>query len=87
MPVSREVVHLGCLAADEVAIGFTGTGAEKTRAIVERALEALLANGVIKIVPDEELPMFFAPFPPYEGLGLSKTQLNTDNDSTIKEKN
>ena len=67
--VTDQVVHLGCLAADEVVFlnmnATSMTGAEKTRAIVRRTLEALEANGVIYIVPDENHPFFFKPFPPY----------------------
>lgn len=70
MAVSEQVVQLGCLAADEVVFfnyenATHMTGAEKTRAIVKRALEALDANGIIYIVPDENQPFFFRPFPPY----------------------
>lgn len=69
MAVSDQTVQLACLAADEVVLldnlANPMTGAEKTRAIVRRALEALEANGVIYIVPDENHPFFFRPFPPY----------------------
>lgn len=68
MAVDDQLVQDGVLAADEVAIGFRGTDAEKTRAVVRRALEALEANGLITVTPVDERPMFFAPFPPYEQL-------------------
>jgi hypothetical protein len=70
--VSKQVIQFGVLSADDVAIGFVGTGAERTRAIVTRALEALEANGVISIVPDEKLPPYYVPFPPYEPIKLEK---------------
>lgn len=60
-----DLIRNACFAADTVAIGFTGTGADKTRAIIERALEALEANGMIKIIPEEEWPQWFIPDPPY----------------------
>lgn len=68
--VTDQVVQLGCLAADEIVFldyesAKPMTGAERTRAIVRRTLEALEANGVIYIVPDENHPFFFKPFPPY----------------------
>lgn len=79
--VTDQVVHLATLAADEVAIyGRYDTPAEKTEAIVRRALEALEANGVIYIVPDENHPFFYKPFPPFgeagetdTGIAVSKT--------------
>lgn len=67
--VTDQLVQLGCLAADEVVFsnlkGTQMTGAQKTRAIVRRTLEALEANGVIYVVSDENHPFFFKPYPPY----------------------
>lgn len=69
MAVDDRLVQNAVLAADEVAISFQGTNADKTRAVVRRALEALEANGLITVTPEEDRPMFFAPFPPYEQFG------------------
>lgn len=80
MTISREVIQMGSIAADEVAMRAHSTGSEKTRAIVERTLEALEANGIIKIVPEEERPEFFAPYPPYEGPNL----LSRPNKENVK---
>lgn len=63
----RWLVRNACMSADSVAIGFNGTPAAKTRAVVERALEALLANGLIKVVPNEEWRDFYVIDPPYKG--------------------
>lgn len=60
------VVRNAALSASSVAIGFQGTGAEKTRITIERAIEALEANGMITIVDPEEWSYFFVPDPPYE---------------------
>lgn len=54
-------VQNGCFAADDVAIGFQGTPAEKTRAVIERALEALITNGIITINDPEDWPPYFSP--------------------------
>lgn len=54
------LVQNGCFAADTVAIGFEGTGAEKTRAIVSRALGALLANGLIEVKDPADWPEWIA---------------------------
>ena len=59
------LVKNACFSADSVAIGFRGTEAEKTRAVIHRALEALLANNYITIVPPEERPFVYIPEPPY----------------------
>lgn len=60
------LVQLACMSADDVAIGFQGTNAERTRAIVRRAIEALVANCIITIAPIDSWPGFYTPFPPYE---------------------
>lgn len=61
----EQATHLGSMAADDVAIGFTGTGAERTRAVVERTLEALEANGIITIHDPKTWPKWFTPYPPF----------------------
>lgn len=63
--VDKELVHNACFSADEVAMGFEGTGAERTRAVIERALEALIANGLITMTPKKDWPEYYVPFPPY----------------------
>lgn len=68
MAIDARLVQNATLAADEVALSpeFQSlTGAAKTRALVERALEALEANGLITVTPEADRPFFFAPFPPY----------------------
>lgn len=59
------LVQNACFAADQIAIGFDGTGAELTRAVITRALEALEGNGMIELVAMDDWPMFFVPEPPY----------------------
>lgn len=65
MTVPKYLVQNGCFAADSVAMQYHATNADRTRAIVERTLEALEANGMIKFVPEDEWPDFFVPDPPY----------------------
>lgn len=43
-------------AADDVAIGFQGTPAQRTGAIVKRALGALLAQGIVVLTPSSTWP-------------------------------
>lgn len=71
------LIRNACLAADEVAIGFQGTAAEKTRAVIERALEALIANGQITVVPIEDWPHWYIPAPPYELPGALRSEQAT----------
>lgn len=59
-----KLTRKGTSAADSVAIGFAGTGAERTRASVRAALRMLLANGLITAVPSEEWPEYVAIDPP-----------------------
>ena len=66
--VPAYVVQSACFAADQVAMGFLGTPAAKTQAVLQRALEALVANGLISVVAEEEWPFVFAPFPPYKNI-------------------
>lgn len=57
------------LSADLVVFesGFRElTGAQQTSKIIERAVEALEANGLIKVLPPEEWPETYVPDPPYE---------------------
>jgi hypothetical protein len=63
------LVQQACYSADGVAIDRKAegaTGAEVTRAVIARALEALEANGYITVVPPAEWPDWFVPEPPYE---------------------
>jgi len=66
----KNLVRNACLSADVVAVGFQGTNAEKTRAILTRALEALEANGLIRVTPIEEWPHFYFLDPPYSAAGF-----------------
>lgn len=59
-----QLAHNGAPAADRVAIGFAGTQAEKTRAVVRSALRTLLANGLITAVPPEAWPLYVMLDPP-----------------------
>ena len=56
-----QLVRNGCLAADAVAIGFMGTPAQRTRAVVSRALGSLLANGLIEIRDPAAWPDYVMP--------------------------
>lgn len=44
------------VAADDVAIGFQGTAAQRTGAIVKRALGALMAQGIVTLTPRDTWP-------------------------------
>lgn len=46
-------LRIARFAADDVAIGFTGTPAQRTGALVKRALGALLTHGLIVLTPPE----------------------------------
>lgn len=46
------------LAADDVAIDFQGTPAQRTGAIVKRALGALMAQGMITLTPSSTWPQW-----------------------------
>lgn len=59
------LVRNAVLAADQVAIGFQGTPAAKTRAVVHRALEMLIANRMITVVPRGDWPDWITLDPPY----------------------
>lgn len=59
------LVRNACFSADSVAVDFTGASLNLTRALVTRALEALLANGLISVTPLEEWPDYYIPDPPY----------------------
>ena len=67
--VLARLTQNACFSADAIAIGFPGTGAERTRATVQRALEALEANGLITVVPQENWPEWYVPEPPYKPFG------------------
>lgn len=75
----KALVQNACFAADAVAIGFEGTGAEKTRAVIAKALEALEANGMIVVTPIEEWPTLFFPDPPSGLVAVGRVQ-STDYD-------
>lgn len=66
--VTDELVRNACFSADEVAMEFYDSGADRTRAVVRRALEALEANELITVKPLEEWPDTYAPYPPYKRL-------------------
>jgi hypothetical protein len=60
------LVQNACFSADSVAVGFEGTPAQKTHAVITRALEALEANGLISITPLDDWPIAYAADPPYK---------------------
>ena len=70
--VPAYVVQSACFAADQVAMEFLGTPAAKTQAVLQRALEALVANGLISVVAEEDWPFIFEPFPPYKNILTSE---------------
>lgn len=47
------LVQNASMAADTVAIGFVGTEASKTKAVLKRGLASLFANGMIEPVDPE----------------------------------
>ncbi len=63
--VMEWLVRNGCFSADSVAIGFQGTPAAKTRAVIHRALEGLIANGCIHVPAPADWNEFYVPDPPY----------------------
>lgn len=63
-PVLDQLTSHGSAAADMVAIGFSGTGAERTKASVRAALRMLLANGLIAAVPEDDWPPYVVLDPP-----------------------
>lgn len=72
MAVSREtleaVTHKASFAADTVALELRGrvTDATLTDKIIERALECLIGNNVIEILPQDQWDMWFKVDPPYD---------------------
>lgn len=63
--VFTHLIRNACFSADSVAIEFEGTTSKFTEAVVTRALEALIANGLISVTPLEEWPEYYMPDPPY----------------------
>jgi hypothetical protein len=61
-----QLVQNMTLAADSVAVGFQGTGAERTRATIRRAVEAAIGNGLITVTPQSEWPEWIVVDPPYQ---------------------
>lgn len=66
MTIPDPLILNACFSADSVAIGFKGSSADLTKAIVQRTLEALEANGMITIIPEREWPEYYIPDPPYK---------------------
>lgn len=64
--VPANLIQHACIAADVVAMQPTMVGADRTRAIITRALEALLNNGLIQVTPEDQWPQWFVIDPPYE---------------------
>lgn len=62
--VMRELVQLGCFAANRVVIPMLSepsTGAERTQAAVEAALTTLIEQGYLSVTPQADWPLFFSP--------------------------
>jgi hypothetical protein len=62
------LVQNACLAADRVAIGFEGTDATKTRAVISEALAFLIGNKMITVNDPGTWPDWLALDPPYKGI-------------------
>lgn len=50
------MIRNATLAADAVAVRFQGTEAERTRAVVKRAVEFLVDNRMVEVIPEERWP-------------------------------
>lgn len=61
--VLDRLVRHACFAADLVAMERHATGAARTRAVVRRGLEMLLANGLVEVVPAERWPEYVSLHP------------------------
>lgn len=57
----KEAVQTALFAADIAAINFDGTYAEQTRAVVTRAVGALLQHGMIQLTDSTTWPFSFSP--------------------------
>lgn len=66
--IPEALIHNACYSADTVAMQPHPTNAQQTKAIVTRALEALVANGMIEIVPEEDWPGWYIINPPYDAI-------------------
>jgi hypothetical protein len=62
----NEVVRLGTVAADRMMKGQHSTAAEATEAAIREAFACALGNGLIRFVPREEWPDWWAFDPPYK---------------------
>jgi hypothetical protein len=71
--IPEGLIQNAVLAADVVAIGPHRTGAEKTRAVVTRAVEFLVGNGLITVVPQDEWPEWLVMDPPFRQPGSTLT--------------
>jgi hypothetical protein len=62
------LVQNACFAADSIVLSSVNrnqTSAEMTRRVLQRALEMLIANNLIKITPVEDWPEYVVLDPPY----------------------
>lgn len=61
-----DVIHNAVLAADAVAIRRDyPTEAARTRAVVARALEFAVGNGLVTVTPRDQWPEWLAMDPPF----------------------
>ena len=65
----QDVIRHATFAADVVASEPHATGAARTRAIVARALEMCLGNGLIEVTDPGTWPEWIVMDPPYGKLG------------------
>lgn len=64
--VVKELIRKGSWSAESALTGFQGTDIQRTRLIVARALESLIANGLIRVAPLRDWPETYIRDPPYQ---------------------
>lgn len=77
----EQLVRNASMSADSAVLdlvqnsgGRFPTGAERTRVAIQRALEALEANGLITVKPLSEWPEYYSVDPPYPSFDLLKPE-------------
>lgn len=66
MTTTERLIQNAVLAADSVAMQPHNTSAAQTRAVVTRAVEFLIGNGLIIVRPEEDWPEWLVMDPPFE---------------------
>jgi glycerol dehydrogenase-like iron-containing ADH family enzyme len=60
-------VRNACMSADKVSMAMRdAVPAQRTEQIIRRALDALIANGIIMLNDQETWPDWYIPDPPYK---------------------